>query len=159
PMRFPQRFHTKRSDRRWRPQFDVLEDRLVPATFTVTTPLDVVDPNDCQLSLRRAINQAHANHGADTIVLPAGDFTIALAGTDDTNAAGDFDVSDSTLFQGSGAGATFIDGQGIDRVFDVLGTAPSSIQVTFAGMTIRNGLVLGGGGGIRVGNADLTVQD
>src|SRR5262249_43738855 len=64
-----------------------------------------------------------------------------------------------TVFRGAGAGATVIDGRRIDRVFDVLGTAPHSIQVTFQGLTVRNGLAdAGGGGGIRVGDADLLVQ-
>src|SRR5262249_36885168 len=79
---------------------------------------------------------------------------------DDTNVAGDFDVHDSTVFQGAGAGTTVIDGQQIARVFDVLGTAPGSIKVTFQGLTVRNGRALNGGGaGIRVGNATLVVQD
>jgi len=106
----------------------VLEDRLVSAIFTVRTALDVVDPNDGQLSLREAISAADANPGADILVVPAGTYRLALAGADDTNAAGDFDVTGSTLFQGAGAGNTVIDGQRLDRVFDVLGTAPSSIQ-------------------------------
>jgi CSLREA domain-containing protein len=138
----------------------LLEDRLVPATFLVTTTLDVVDPNDGQLSLREAISAANASPGADTIIVPAGVYQLALRGADDTNAAGDFDITGSTLFQGAGAGSTVIDGQQIDRVFDVRGTAPHSINVTFQGLTVRNGLAdAGGGGGIRVGNADLLLQD
>ncbi len=129
----------------------------MPATFTVTTTLDVV-AGDGVLSLREAISAANASPGADTIVLPAGVYTLALRGADDTNAAGDFDVTGSTLFQGAGAGATVIDGGQLDRVFDVRGTAPGSIQVTFQGLTVRNGLA-DHGGGIRVGNADLLVQD
>jgi hypothetical protein len=126
----------------------------------VTTTLDVVDPNDGRLSLREAITAANANPGADTIIVPAGVYLLALRGADDTNAAGDFDITGSTTFQGAGAGSTVIDGQQIDRVFDVRGTAPGSISVTFHGLTVRNGLAdAGGGGGIRVGNADLLVQD
>jgi predicted outer membrane repeat protein len=151
---------SRRPKRTCRLGLEVLEDRLVPATFTVTTPLDVVDAADGQLSLREAITRANANPGADTIVLPAGIHRLALPGADNSNAGGDFDVTGSTLFQGAGADATVIDGQQLDRVFDVLGTAPGSIQVTFQGLTIRNGLAdAGGGGGIRVGNADLVVQD
>jgi CSLREA domain-containing protein len=158
-MFFPRRSHTRPAPRR-RPTFDLLEDRLVPATFLVTTTLDVVDANDGKLSLREAINAANASPGADTILVPAGVYHLALPGADDTNAAGDFDVTGSTVFQGAGAGATVIDGQRLDRVFDVRGTDPSSISVTFQGLTVRNGLADdGGGGGIRVGDADLTVQD
>ena len=95
----------------------------MPTTFTVTTPLDVV-ANDGKLSLREAITQANAHPGTDTIVLPAGVYRLALTGADDTNAAGDLDVTGSTVFQGAGAGTTIIDGQQLDRVFDVRGTAP-----------------------------------
>jgi CSLREA domain-containing protein len=142
------------------PGLEGLEGRAVPATFTVTTTLDVVNPTDGKLSLREAISAANARPGPDTIVLPAGVYRIARQMADDTNAAGDFDVNGTTLFRGAGAGKTVIDGQQIDRVFDVLGSAPHSIQVTFQGLTVRNGLAdASGGGGIRVGNADLLVQD
>src|SRR4051812_16946911 len=145
--------------RRFRPGIECLEDRAVPATFTVTTTLDVVAA-DGKLSLREAINAANANPGADAIILPAGAFRLTRPGADNTNVGGDLDVTGSTLLRGAGAGVTVIDGQRLDRVFDILGTAPSSIQVTFQGLSVRNGQVdAGGGGGIRVGNADLLVQD
>src|SRR4051794_6274545 len=141
--------------RRFRPGIESLEDRAVPATFLVTTTHDVVAA-DGRLSLREAISAANAHAGADTIFLPAGVYRLALARADDTNAKGDLDVLGTTLFKGAGAGATAVDGRQIDRVFDVLGTAPDSIRVTFQALTIRNGLAdAGGGGGIRVGNADL----
>jgi CSLREA domain-containing protein len=138
----------------------ILEDRLAPAIIAVTTFADIVNPADNVVSLREAINLANVTPGPDTILLKAGVYKIGLAGADDANAAGDFDVTGSTLFQGAGAASTIIDGQRLDRVFDVRGTAPSSIKVTFQGLTIRNGLAGNGdGGGIRVGNADLLVQD
>jgi CSLREA domain-containing protein len=144
--------------RRFRPALEWLEGREVPATFTVTTTLDTVAA-DGKVSLREAISAANARPGPDTIVLPAGVYRLSLAGADDANAAGDLDVHDSTVFRGAGAGATLIDGQRIDRVFDVLGTAAHSIQITFENLTVRNGLAdAGGGGGIRVGNADLMLQ-
>src|SRR5262249_14163707 len=143
---------------RFRPGVECLEGRLAPATFTVTTPLDVVNPNDGRLSLREVVRLANAHPGADTIVVPAGIYRLSLAGLDDTNAAGDLDVHDRTVFRGAGAGVTVIDGRRIDRVFDVLGSAPHSITATFQNLTIRNGLTGDEGGGIRVGNADLVVQ-
>jgi hypothetical protein len=147
---------------RSRLRVEALEDRLTPATFNVTTKLDVVNPVDGVLSLREAVTRANSRAGGDTILLPAGVFRIALVGADDTNAAGDFDVSGDTLIRGAGAGLTVIDAQQIDRVFDVLGTAPSSIRVAFQGLTVRNGLSsLDGldGGGIQFGNADLVFRD
>ncbi len=141
-----------------RPQFEELEGRLVPATFTVTTGLDVVNPNDGNLSLREAISQANHHAGADTIVVPAGVFNIAAQMADDANAAGDFDVTDTVTIRGAGAGKSVVDGRRIDRVFDVHGTAPHSITVTLQGLTVRDGQA-DAGGGVRVGNADLVLQD
>src|SRR5262249_39608565 len=118
-----------------------------------------VNPNDGKLSLREAVSRANANPGADTILLPAGVYRIARQMTDDTNPAGDFDVHDSTVFQGAGAGNTIVDAQHIDRVFDVLGTTARPINVTSQNLPIRNGAADNAdGGGIRFGNANLTVQ-
>src|SRR5262249_11190542 len=130
-----------------------LEDRTVPATvFQVTTPLDVVNPTDGKLSLREAITQANTTAGPDTIVIPAGVFKITTTGAgEDGNLTGDFDITDSVTIRGAGAGLTFVDGKQLDRVFDVLGTRPSSILVTLQGLTVRNGKATGDGGGIRVG--------
>ena len=150
----------RQARRRFVPRLECLEERAVPATFTVTTTLDVVNPADGKLSLREAITAANAHVGADTIVLPAGVYRLALTGADNNNAAGDLDVTGSTLFQGAGAGTTIIDAQHIDRVFDILGSSPGSINVTLQGLTLRNGLADdAGGGGIRFGNANLVVRD
>ena len=59
---------------------ECLEGRAMPATFTVTTTLDVVDPADGKLSLREAVTRANNRAGADVIALPAGVFRVALAG-------------------------------------------------------------------------------
>jgi len=139
---------------------ECLEDRLVPSTFTVTTKLDVVDASDGKLSLREAITKANANPGADVIVVPAGVYKIALSGAgEDANATGDFDITDAVTIQGAGAGLSIIDGQQLERVFDVKGSTPSSIKAMFAGLTVRGGNAIGDGGGIRVGNSDLVIRD
>src|SRR5438105_15261194 len=74
-----------------------LEGREVPATFTVTTFADVVDPADGKLSLREVVSRANASPGADTIQLAAGTYTVTAIRrqSDDTNANGDLDVTDS----------------------------------------------------------------
>ena len=138
---------------------DLLEDRLAPATFAVTTTADVVDPADGKLSLREAVTRANNHAGADTVMLPGGVFKITPGGFEDGNLNGDFDITDGVTIQGAGVGKTFVDGQQFDRVFDIRGAAPSSIRVVLQGLTVRNGFVIGDGGGIRVGNADLVVRD
>jgi CSLREA domain-containing protein len=131
-----------------------------PGTYVVTTTLDVVNPADGKLSLREAIIAANAHPGPDTIVLPAGVYFLGGTIVEETVMSRDLLVTGSTTFVGAGAGATVIDARQISRVFDVVGTAPHSMTVTFQGLTIRNGLIdAGGGGGIRVGDADLVVQD
>ena len=91
-------------------------------------------------------------------MLSAGVFKISQIGANENgNVGGDCDITGTVTNPGA-AGLTIIDGQKIDRVFDVLGAAPSSIKVVFAGLTIRNGKVSGDGGGIRVSNADLVVR-
>src|SRR5262245_13662464 len=72
------RRHTNRSRLLCRPVLETLEDRAVPATFTVT------NTNNANLgSLRRAINDANGTAGVDTIVfaIGSGPQTIHLNGT------------------------------------------------------------------------------
>ena len=87
--------------RRFMSRLEWLEVRVVPSTFTVTTTLDAV-ANDGRTSLREAITAANAHRGADTIIVPAGVYGLTLSGNDDSNAAGDFDVTDSTVFRAPG---------------------------------------------------------
>src|SRR5262245_47819082 len=112
----------QRTTVRRRPTLEWLEDRLVPATIIVTTFTDVVNPNDKVVSLREAINMANATTGADTIQLQAGVYKLTLTGIDNTNAAGDFDVTNALTIVGKGSGATAIEGTNTDRLFDLIGT-------------------------------------
>ena len=139
-----------KADRTPRLQLECLEDRTVPSTFAVNTTLDDFISGNGKFSLREAIARANINQGADVIVVPAGVFKTAF---------GDFDITDAVTIQGAGAGVTVVDGQQIDRVFDVIGSSPSSIKVVFQGLTIRNGKVTGGGGGIQLADADVVVRD
>src|SRR5262245_12261055 len=130
-----------------------LEDREVPATFAVTTALDVVNPADGKLSLRAAVGRANAHPGVDTVVLPAGVFKITLDESGiGQNSGGDFDVTDSVVIQGAGAGLTVIDGQRKDRLFDLLGP----IGVRFSGVTLRHGdSPADGGGAVHAADANV----
>lgn len=130
----------------FRPNILVLEDRLVPATFNVTTLADVVNPNDGQLSLREAITRANAAADSDTIQLQAGVYKISLAGSgENANATGDFDITNPVFIEGKGAADTIINGGGLDRLFEVFGAH----GIRFSKLTLRNGATSGAGGAIQ----------
>ena len=80
---------------------EVLEDRTVPSTFTVTNLLD----DGSVGSLRWAVGQANSNPGADTIAFDSTAFskaqTIALT-------TGQLELSDAatTTISGPAAGVT-----------------------------------------------------
>src|SRR5205807_1620465 len=84
--------------------------------------------------------------GTDTISLPAGVYTLTIAGrNEDAAATGDLDITDAVNITGAGAGSAIIDGNGIDRVFDVFANGTTTIS----GVTIRKGnpgAATGGGG-------------
>ncbi|GDY10983.1 hypothetical protein LBMAG52_44710 [Planctomycetia bacterium] len=130
---------------------ELLEDRTVPATITVTTFADVVNPADGKISLREAISQANATPAVDNIVLKAGIYSIEQIGADENgNATGDFDITRPVIITGAGDGKTIIDGDDLDRVFDIEYDGEDTVTVSFVSLTIRNGLAGdGSGGGIR----------
>jgi len=119
------------------------------ATFVVTKTADTNDGTcnaDC--SLREAVVAANGSPGSDVITLPAGTYTLTIAGAnEDAAATGDLDMTESVTINGAGAATTIIDGGAIDRVFDVLAGTSAINDVT-----IRNGLAPGvlAGGGILV---------
>ncbi len=137
-------------------------------SFTVNSSEDALDasPGDGQCetgsgnricTLRAAIQETNALDGRDIINVPAGTYTLALAGSgEDLAASGDLDVTDALLLSGAGMDQTFIDGAGLDRVFHTLYAGRIEMQ----GLTIRNGSASGGnGGGILLANSgglDLT---
>ncbi len=100
------------------------------ATFTVNTTADTVDvlPGDGQArdingntSLRAAVMEANALGSATTIHVPAGSYVLTITGpqVEDASLSGDLDVLGNIRVYGSGASATTVDGNQIDRVFHV----------------------------------------
>ena len=140
------------------------------AVFTVNSTADVTSAatiTNCQTgvgqcTLRAAVQAANASlNVADTIVLSAGTYTLALPGAgEDAAATGDLDIvavgGALTITGVAGPAATIIDGGAIDRVFQTIGAA----TVTISGVTIRNGNVIGNGGAIdTAGGTNLTLTN
>src|SRR6476646_10172725 len=151
------------------------------ATIGVTTEADALEA-DGSCSLREAVMSANndtapytgtgecaGGSGADTIVLPPGNYARTLAGTDDNSVAGDLDVASEVTISGAGAASTTIDAAQKDRVIDVL----ESANVTIQGVTITGGRTddgadaavagdtgrTGGDGGALRNQGTLTLRD
>jgi CSLREA domain-containing protein/uncharacterized repeat protein (TIGR01451 family) len=115
-------------------------------TFTVTKTTDSNDgvcDSDC--SLREAITAANADSG-DTVVVPAGDYTLATT---------ELTVSSSMTIMGSGSGVSVIHAPPNTRVLEMTGGT-----VTISGVTITGGSVGGAeatGAGIEKTGGALTL--
>ena len=122
--------------------------------LTVTKTADTADGTcDSDCSLREAVIAANAV--PRTITLPAGTYTLTIAGTNEDNAAkGDLDMTGGAgiTIIGAGAATTIIDGGALDRVFHI-----RSGTVSISGVTIRNGSGVFGAG--IYNNATLNLTD
>lgn len=138
----------------WRPHTRVMKSAVLliflgltalsrAATMVVTTTNDVI-AEDGETSLREAIIWANTNAGLDTILIPAGVYSIEIAGSEDDALAGDLDVRDSLVMQGAGARSTIVDGNDLDRVFFF----DQDIEVWMSDLTVAGGLTFGDGGGL-----------
>jgi CSLREA domain-containing protein len=130
---------------------------------------EINDDGDC--SLREAIESANQNSLQDNclqlgsagdyvIALPVGTYTMSIAGTgEDANQTGDFDISVDLTIEGADASTVIIDGNDVDRVFELHGNA---------GLTLTDVVVTGGqtpeswnpGAGIsNMGNGAITLTN
>lgn len=131
-------------------------------TFTVNNTTDAVDnnpgdgacetaPGNVICTLRGAIQETNALAGADVINVPAGTFTLTIPGTgEDASATGDLDITEDVEITGAGAGSTVIDGNGIDRVFQILNATVAISDVTIT-RGVNPDIFFGFGGGIANG--------
>jgi len=156
------------------------------ATFTVNSTADATDaqpgdgvcetaPGNGVCTLRAAIQETNALLGADTIVLPAGTYTLTLPHInasffDPDSSGGALDISDDVTITGAGAASTIVQGgatlaTAVDRVFTVGLPAGASHIVTISGVTIMNGSgggaegCFGGGGILNYYGTSLTLTD
>lgn len=112
-------------------------------------------------TLRAAIQETNALAGSDTIQLPSGEYVLQQNGIgEDLGATGDLDITDPVSIVGAGVGETVINGNGIDRVFDIHADASS---VLFSNLTLRRGQTTGedgdgpGGAGV-LNRGNLTLH-
>ncbi len=122
------------------------------AIFTVSKTADTADGTcnaDC--SLREAVIAANASGVADTVVMPAGVYSLTrtgAAGVDDEDASvGDIEIDtqaggDLTI-QGAGSAATTIDAAALaHRIFQVP-AAFNYVAVSISGVTLSGGNLTG----------------
>jgi hypothetical protein len=126
-----------------KPRVEILESRVAPATFTVTTLADAGAG-----SLRDALAKADASPGADTIKfkLPAppahGENVILLT-------SGELTSKGNVTIMGPGSGKLTIDANNASRVFDINdGNAATDSPATISGLSIIRGKSSGNGGGV-----------
>jgi hypothetical protein len=123
---------------------EALEDRTVPATFTVLNFAD-----NGLGSLRAAIEGANTNPGADLICFApsARDGTVVLT-------SGALNITDDLQVDGPGADRLAVSGNDASRVFHI----SSGVAVSIDGLTVTHGRAVGQGGGILNAGA-LTLSD
>jgi hypothetical protein len=140
-MLFTQNAHRNaiRQRRRFLSALEMLEDRRVPSTLTVTSAAD----DGSAGTLRATIAAAHDN---DTI-----QFAAQLKGKTITLTRGALVISQNLDIFGPGANRLTISGNSGSRVFDV----GQNNTVTIAGLTIANGVV----GSIAAGDAGGGIEN
>jgi CSLREA domain-containing protein len=120
-------------------------------TKTADTNDGVCSGADC--SLREAVIRANQCPGTQTIHIPVGTYTLTRVGAGEELAdTGDLDLAGNVTILGEGK--PVIDGNGTDRIFDVL----PGVTANLSGLTIQNGRTMPGAG-IRVSNGTLNINE
>jgi hypothetical protein len=114
-------------------------------------------PTDC--SLRGAITLANSTiNTVDTIIVPAGTYTLSLTGIDDTNLYGDLDIWAPVTIIGAGSTTTFIQSSpswdtSTDRVMHIFNWEGT---VTITDLALYNGKISSGAGGAGIYQSDAS---
>ena len=117
---------------------------------------DNLDPGQIPTTIREAIEIANIE-GSGTLQLLAGNYNLSIMGTnEDSNLAGDFDITANIHIFGAGIDETIIDANNVDRIFDIFG----DVTVTIEDLTLRNGdSGDGDGGAIRNSTGTLNLNN
>lgn len=144
---------------------------IFATTFTVDSTTDAVDDNPgngvCHTAgnfctVRAAIQEANALSGNDTISIPAGTYTLSIAGRDENaDATGDLDITSNITLTGASAATTILNANSIDRVLETRNSAVVSISnITFQGGLLgAASYPQGNGGGILIVNGNVTISN
>lgn len=132
---------------------------LRAATFDVNDTADSVDMNlgdgNCldangRCTLRAAIQETNALAGLDVIQIPAGLYTLTIAGAGEgQSATGDLNVLDDLQITGAGMdpdcgpGSTCIDGGGSALNDRLITVSSSSARLVLSHLTVKNAVKLG----------------
>ncbi len=128
------------------------------ATYTVNTTTDSATPcsSSGSCSLRGAVIAADSAGGSSTIDVPAGLYklTIAPSGSNDQT-TGDLNITSgaNVTVVGAGSDSTTIDGNNLDRQFNVAQGA----SLALSGLTLRRGQANSGEGGAILTDGTLTI--
>ncbi|MDX1436592.1 MAG: choice-of-anchor Q domain-containing protein [Anaerolineales bacterium] len=145
-----------------------LQSQEQESTITVDTMVDDTDLNgNCTLreaviaaNTDLAVDQCQAGNGVDTILLPAGLFSLSIAGAgEDFAATGDLDINSSLTLIGTGPDPSNIDGGSLDRVFHINPADAGPINVNFINVGLEHGQAGNGGGMQVVFSSTVTLVD
>ena len=134
----------RRPGKAYQPAVEILEDRVVPSTFTVVDLGDAGSGSGLMGDLRYAINTANSNAGLSNRIV----FQPGLTGTL-TLTQGKLVVSKPLAINGPGADLLTVSGNHQSGVFDI--EAPSGQTVILSGLTIADGTGGGEQFGVAVG--------
>lgn len=119
------------------------EPRAMLSAFVVDSPADQPDANpgdgtaesaSGETTLRAAVQEANANPGPDTIILPPGLIELSLEGPADHSAAsGDLEITDDLTITGAGQDVTYIDATQIDSAFHI----QAGVSLTLDNLTLQ----------------------
>lgn len=131
---------------------EVLEQRIAPATFLVTSLAD-----SGAGSLRDAVDQANSRNGKDTIVFDKSAFTEGALVTLTT---GEIAITDDLTIKGLGADFVTVSGNESSRIFRIDDGTAKMLKVSLSGLTLQKGYAGNDEGGGAIFSAEtLSISD